>query len=74
MLISAQPRIMTLDPECGFHAEDVMDFWREDNAVAFHTAQYLAGQYFPDARFIASSRYGHQQQQLGKARLEGINA
>ena len=53
---------------------DVMDFWREDNAVAFHTAQYLAGQYFPDARFIASSRYGHQQQQLGKARLEGIYA
>ena len=28
MLITANPRIMAIDPECGFHAEDVMDFWR----------------------------------------------
>ncbi|HBA85169.1 MAG TPA: hydroxymethylglutaryl-CoA synthase [Verrucomicrobia bacterium] len=28
MLVSTKPRIMTLDPECGYHAEDVMDFWR----------------------------------------------
>ncbi len=28
MLITEQPRIMALDPECGYHAEDVMDFWR----------------------------------------------
>ncbi len=28
MLISAKPRILALDPECGLYAEDVMDFWR----------------------------------------------
>ncbi|MDF7805889.1 hydroxymethylglutaryl-CoA synthase [Pontiellaceae bacterium B12219] len=28
MLISANPRIMAIDPECGYYTEDVMDFWR----------------------------------------------
>ena len=28
ILISADPRIMTIDPECGYYTDDVMDFWR----------------------------------------------
>lgn len=28
MLVARDPRILALDPEAGFHAEDVMDFWR----------------------------------------------
>ena len=28
MLVSANPCVLTLDPEAGIHAEDVMDFWR----------------------------------------------
>jgi len=28
MLVSAHPRILALDPEAGFHTEDIMDFWR----------------------------------------------
>lgn len=28
MLISANPRVMSIDPECGYYTEDVMDFWR----------------------------------------------
>jgi hydroxymethylglutaryl-CoA synthase len=28
VLISAHPRLMTIDPECGYYTEDVMDFWR----------------------------------------------
>lgn len=28
MIISSQPRIVTIDPEVGNYAEDVMDFWR----------------------------------------------
>ena len=28
MLVSANPRVLALDPEAGFHAEDIMDFWR----------------------------------------------
>ena len=28
MLVSANPRVMALDPESGFYAEDIMDFWR----------------------------------------------
>ncbi len=28
MLVSTHPRVLALDPESGFHAEDIMDFWR----------------------------------------------
>jgi hydroxymethylglutaryl-CoA synthase len=28
MLVSANPRLMAIDPECGYYTEDVMDFWR----------------------------------------------
>lgn len=28
MLISANPRVLNLEPEAGFYAEDIMDFWR----------------------------------------------
>ena len=28
MLVSTHPRILALDPESGFHAKDIMDFWR----------------------------------------------
>ncbi|MEG1211423.1 MAG: hypothetical protein RSE29_09920 [Leclercia sp.] len=49
---------------------DVMAFWGDENALAFHTAQYLAGQFFPEGLFIASCRRGRQQQILAQARLE----
>ncbi|WP_299999058.1 hypothetical protein [uncultured Cedecea sp.] len=48
---------------------DVMWFWSENHALCFHTAQYLAGQCFPDERFIASGRYGRQQQAIAETRL-----
>ena len=48
---------------------DVMWFWSENHALCFHTAQYLAGQFFPDARFIASGRSGREQQEIAHARL-----
>lgn len=28
MLLSASPRILAIDPECGVYAKDIMDFWR----------------------------------------------
>ncbi|HEY5654122.1 MAG TPA: hydroxymethylglutaryl-CoA synthase [Pontiella sp.] len=28
ILISADPRLISIDPECGYYTEDVMDFWR----------------------------------------------
>ena len=28
MLVSVNPRVLVIDPESGYHAEDVMDFWR----------------------------------------------
>lgn len=51
---------------------DVMDF--SGHASAFHTAQFLAGELFPDARFIASSRFGHQQKALAEIRMKGVQA
>lgn len=53
---------------------DVMTFWGEENALAFGTAQYLAGQLFPDALFIASGRRGQQQQRLALARAADTRA
>ncbi|MCF7847619.1 MAG: hydroxymethylglutaryl-CoA synthase [Kiritimatiellales bacterium] len=28
MLVSADPRLVEINPECGYYTEDVMDFWR----------------------------------------------
>jgi hydroxymethylglutaryl-CoA synthase len=28
MLVSADPRLLVIEPECGYYTEDVMDFWR----------------------------------------------
>ncbi len=28
MVLSAEPRLLVIEPESGFHTEDVMDFWR----------------------------------------------
>lgn len=28
LIISANPRLLSIDPECGYYTEDVMDFWR----------------------------------------------
>lgn len=48
---------------------DVMWFWSENHALCFHTAQYLAGQMFPDERFIASGRRGSEQKLIASQRL-----
>lgn len=41
MLISANPRLLELDPETGFHAENVMDFWRPN----YRTEALVDGRY-----------------------------
>ena len=47
MVVSANPKILALDPECGIYTEDVMDFWRpnyRDQAVVdgkYSTRVYL---------------------------------
>jgi hydroxymethylglutaryl-CoA synthase len=47
MLVSAKPRILALDPECGLFTDDVMDFWRpnyRDQAIVdgkYSTRVYL---------------------------------
>lgn len=48
---------------------DVMWFTSANNALSFHTAQYLAGQMFRDERFTASGRLGREQQALAAQRL-----
>ena len=48
MIVSAEPRLLTLDREYGVHVEDVMDFWRPnytDEAIVdgkFSTRMYLS--------------------------------
>nr|WP_318383123.1 hypothetical protein [uncultured Enterobacter sp.] len=48
---------------------DVMVFDGETATLAFYAAQYLAGQCWPEARFIASGRTGQAQQALANDRL-----
>jgi hypothetical protein len=48
---------------------DVMWFYSENHALLFHTAAYLAGGLFPDARFARSGRTGAEQQAVGRERL-----
>ncbi|MGB7799613.1 hypothetical protein [Buttiauxella sp.] len=48
---------------------DVMWFWSENHTLCFHTAQYLAGQMFPNELFLASGRSGEQQREIAAQRL-----
>lgn len=48
---------------------DVMWFTSPHNALSFHTAQYLAGQFFSEERFTASGRTGREQQAIAAQRL-----
>jgi len=41
LLVSAQPRLLALDAETGFHAENVMDFWRPN----YRTEALVDGKY-----------------------------
>jgi len=41
MLVSTNPRVLALDPETGFHAENVMDFWRPN----YRTEALVDGKY-----------------------------
>jgi len=41
MLLSANPRLLTIEPESGFYTQDVMDFWRPNYCQeAFVDGQY----------------------------------
>lgn len=48
MIVSARPRILSIDPECGLFTDDVMDFWRpnyRDQAIVdgkYSTRVYMS--------------------------------
>lgn len=48
---------------------DVQWYFSENHALLFHTAAYLAGNMFPQARFARSGRSGQEQSQVGAARV-----
>ena len=64
MLVAAAPRLLALDPECGYHAEDVMDFWRpnyRDEALVdgqYSTRVYLETLVKAWERYAAESGRG----------------
>ncbi|AST84031.1 hydroxymethylglutaryl-CoA synthase [Latilactobacillus sakei] len=46
MLVSAQPRLMVLEPETSIHSEDIQDFWRPNySKEAFARGKYSTEQY-----------------------------
>ncbi len=70
MLISAQPRLLEIDPEVGNYTEDVMDFWRPNyRATAlvdgkYSTKIYLkslkkAWEHFREVSSLAFDDFGH---------------
>jgi len=48
---------------------DVQWYCSENHALLFHTAAYLAGNLFPDARFVRSQRIGRDQSAVGAGRV-----
>ncbi len=48
---------------------DVQWYFSENHALLFHTAAYLAGGMFPNARFVRSGRSGRAQAAVGAARV-----
>ncbi|MCE9615592.1 MAG: hydroxymethylglutaryl-CoA synthase [Lentisphaerae bacterium] len=61
MLVSANPRLLAIEPECGLHAEDLMDFWRpnyRDEALVdgrYSTRVYLTTAEKAWADYVARS-------------------
>jgi len=48
---------------------DVQWYFSENHALLFHTAAYLAGDLFPDSRFVRSGRLGRAQSAVGAERV-----
>jgi hypothetical protein len=48
---------------------DVQWYFSENHALLFHTAAYLAGHMYPDARFARSGRTGAEQSAVGRGRV-----
>jgi hypothetical protein len=48
---------------------DVQWYFSENHALLFHTAAYLGGQLFPEARFRRSGRTGREQSAVGRERV-----
>jgi hypothetical protein len=48
---------------------DVQWYFSENHALLFHTAAYLAGHMFPQARFARSGRFGTEQSAVGLERV-----
>ncbi len=48
---------------------DLLSMWAENHQVAYHAAQYLAGQAFPDEIFSNNGKPGRWHEQRGKERL-----
>ena len=50
--------------------DDVMWFWSENHVLCFHTAQWIAGDLFPDATFTNSGDTGATMRTRATARLD----
>ncbi|MFT5930396.1 MAG: hydroxymethylglutaryl-CoA synthase [Oceanospirillaceae bacterium] len=60
MIVSANPRLIALDPETGIHTEDVMDFWRPNyRSTALVDGKYSTKVYL---RCVRSAWQDFQQQ------------
>jgi len=70
MLVSANPRLVEIDPEVGNYSEDVMDFWRPNYRTTalvdgkYSTKIYLkslkkAWEHFREASSLAFNDFGH---------------
>lgn len=62
MLLSANPRLLTIDPESGFYAEDAMDFWRPN----YRREAFVEGKLSCDLYLKALRESWQQYQALSK--------
>ena len=56
---------------------DLLSMWSENHQIGYHTAEYLAGQFFPDELFPNHHRSGRQHRDAARERIQrwiGIKA
>jgi hypothetical protein len=53
------------------HDEEEMTFWSENHQALFASAEFIAGQWFPEATFRAATQLGKWHKERAAERLEG---
>lgn len=69
MVVAADPRLVAIDPECGYYTEDVMDFWRPN----YRSEALVDGKYSTRVYTMALGNCWQQYAELTGRSLEQLD-